>query len=118
MHEKIAILVVVVVVAVPVGALWGPVASSSSSSGVVVVVVSPGPLSIIAKLEKKKFHTYVIVGDGEINEGSFWESSMIASKHKLSNYHIIIDYNKIQSYGQTKDVMQLEPLKDKLSSFG
>ena len=43
---------------------------------------------------------------------------MIASKHKLSNYHIIIDYNKIQSYGQTKDVMQLEPLKDKLSSFG
>ena len=75
-------------------------------------------IALGAKLEKKKFHTYVIVGDGEINEGSFWESSMIASKHKLSNYHIIIDYNKIQSYGQTKDVMQLEPLKDKLSSFG
>ena len=67
---------------------------------------------------KKNFHTYVIVGDGEINEGSFWEASMIASKHKLSNYHIIIDYNKIQSYGQTKNVMQLEPLKEKLSSFG
>tara|TARA_B100000427_G_scaffold320836_1_gene320631 strand:- start:89 stop:922 length:834 start_codon:yes stop_codon:yes gene_type:complete len=75
-------------------------------------------IALGAKLEKKKFHTYVIVGDGEINEGSFWEASMIASKHKLSNYHIIIDYNKIQSYGQTKDVMQLEPLKDKLSSFG
>ena len=75
-------------------------------------------IALGAKIEKKKFHTYVIVGDGEINEGSFWEASMIASKHKLSNYHIIIDYNKIQSYGQTKNVMQLEPLKEKLSSFG
>ena len=75
-------------------------------------------IALGAKIEKKKFHTYVIVGDGEINEGSFWEASMIASKHKLSNYHIIIDYNKIQSYGQTKHVMQLEPLKEKLSSFG
>ena len=75
-------------------------------------------IALGAKIEKKNFHTYVIVGDGEINEGSFWEASMIASKHKLSNYHIIIDYNKIQSYGQTKNVMQLEPLKEKLSSFG
>lgn len=75
-------------------------------------------IALGAKIEKKNFHTYVVVGDGEINEGSFWEASMIASKHKLSNYHIIIDYNKIQSYGQTKNVMQLEPLKEKLSSFG
>ncbi len=75
-------------------------------------------IALGAKLENKKFHTYVIVGDGEINEGSFWEASMIASKHKLKNYHIIIDYNKIQSYGKTKDVMDLEPLEDKLSSFG
>ena len=70
------------------------------------------------KLQKKKFHTYVIVGDGEINEGSFWEASMIASKHKLSNYHVIIDYNKIQSYGKTQEVLPLEPLKKKLIAFG
>ena len=60
----------------------------------------------------------MIVGDGEINEGSFWEASMIASKHKLNNFHVIIDYNKIQSYGRTSEVMDLEPLKDKLVSFG
>ncbi len=75
-------------------------------------------IALGAKLKNKKFQTFVIVGDGEINEGSFWESSMIASKHKLTNYHIIIDYNKIQSYGKTKDVMDLEPLEDKLLSFG
>ena len=43
---------------------------------------------------------------------------MIAKKHKLNNFHIIIDYNKIQSYGRTKEVLDLEPLKDKLISFG
>ena len=43
---------------------------------------------------------------------------MIASKHKLNNLHIIIDYNKIQSYGKTKEVLDLEPLKEKLDSFG
>ncbi len=75
-------------------------------------------IAIGAKIEKKNFHTYVIVGDGEINEGSFWEASMIASKHKLSNYHLIIDYNKIQSYGKTQEVLPLEPLKKKLFAFG
>ena len=75
-------------------------------------------LAISAKINKKKFHTYVIVGDGEINEGSFWEASMIASKHRLNNFHVILDYNKIQSYGRTAEVMDLEPLVDKLKSFG
>ena len=75
-------------------------------------------MAIGAKLNKFKYKTFVIVGDGEINEGSFWESSMIASKHKLNNFHIIIDYNKIQSYGKTKEVLDLEPLKYKLESFG
>ena len=58
------------------------------------------------------------MGDGEINEGSFWEASMIASKHKLNNFHVIIDYNKIQSYGRTSEVLNLEPLREKLKSFG
>ena len=43
---------------------------------------------------------------------------MIASKHKLNNFHIIIDYNKIQSYGKTKEVLDLEPLRKKLETFG
>ena len=75
-------------------------------------------MALSAKLNNLKYKTFVIVGDGEINEGSFWESSMIASKHQLNNFHIIIDYNKIQSYGKTKEVLNLEPLKFKLKSFG
>ena len=75
-------------------------------------------MAIASNLTKNKYKTYVVVGDGEINEGSFWETSMMASKHKLNNFHIIIDYNKIQSYGKTKEVMDLEPLKGKLQNFG
>ena len=75
-------------------------------------------IALGAKLKKEKHQTYVIVGDGEINEGSFWEASMIASKHKLNNFHVIIDYNKIQSYGRTSEVLNLEPLREKLKSFG
>ena len=75
-------------------------------------------MAIGAKLNKLKYKTFAIVGDGEINEGSFWESSMIASKHKLNNFHIIIDYNKIQSYGKTKEVLDLEQIRKKLETFG
>jgi len=75
-------------------------------------------LALAAKLKKKKFKTFVIVGDGEINEGSVWEAAMIASKYKLNNLKVIIDYNKIQSYSFTREVLDLEPLKDKWKSFG
>ena len=66
--------------------------------------------------KKKKNKVFVILGDGEINEGSNWEAALSASKHKLDNLHVIIDYNKIQSYGFTKEVLDLEPLK-KWESF-
>lgn len=75
-------------------------------------------IALAAKILKKNFKVFVIVGDGEINEGSVWEAAMSASKHKLNNLKVIIDYNKIQSYGFTKDVVDLEPLKDKWKSFG
>ena len=75
-------------------------------------------LAISAKIKKEKFKTIVIVGDGELNEGSNWEAMMMASKHKLDNLLLIIDYNKIQSYGFNKDILDLEPLKDKIKSFG
>ncbi len=75
-------------------------------------------LALAAKISKVNYNIFVIVGDGEINEGSVWESAMIATKHKLDNLKVIIDYNKIQSYGPTKDVLNLEPLKEKWKSFG
>lgn len=74
--------------------------------------------ALAAKIKKKNTKIYVIMGDGEINEGSVWETAMIASKHRLSNLKVIIDYNKIQSYGFVKEVLDLEPLKEKWKSFG
>lgn len=57
-------------------------------------------------------------GDGEIDEGSVWEAAMSAAKHKLSNLTVFVDYNKLQSYGPTREVLDLEPLTDKWRSFG
>ena len=75
-------------------------------------------MAIAAKIKKQNHKIFVILGDGEINEGSIWESAMSASKHKLNNLKILLDYNKIQSYGPVKEVLNLEPLKDKWKSFG
>lgn len=70
-----------------------------------------------ARIQKKEYRTYVIVGDGELDEGSNWEALLFASHHKLDNLCLIIDYNKIQSFGNTNDVLRLEPLKNKLVAF-
>lgn len=70
-----------------------------------------------AKIQKKNFRTYVIVGDGEMDEGSNWEAILFAAHHKLDNLCLIIDYNKIQSFGNTNDVLKLEPLAAKLEAF-
>ena len=75
-------------------------------------------MALAAKLKKEKHRVVVVIGDGETNEGSIWESAMSASKHNLSNLTIILDYNKIQSYGFVKDVLDLEPLNQKWESFG
>jgi len=61
---------------------------------------------------------FVAMGDGEINEGSVWEAALSASKHRLSNLCALVDYNKLQSYGQTEEVLPLEPLTDKWRAFG
>ncbi len=75
-------------------------------------------MAIAAKIQGAGNMVFVLTGDGEINEGSIWESALSASKHKLSNLTILIDYNKLQSYGKTSEVLDLEPLMDKWQSFG
>ena len=75
-------------------------------------------MAIAAKIKKKKYRVVVVTGDGEVNEGSIWEAAMSASKHKLSNLYVLIDCNKLQSYGPTKVVLNTEPLADKWKSFG
>ena len=74
--------------------------------------------ALAARMQKRASRTFVIMGDGEIDEGSVWEAALSASKHKLASLTAIIDYNKLQSYGAVADVMPLEPLADKWRAFG
>lgn len=61
---------------------------------------------------------YVVVGDGELHEGSNWEAMQFASHHKLNNLYLLIDYNKLSGVGTTNECCNLEPLKGRLESFG
>lgn len=74
-------------------------------------------MAIANKVDKLENHVYVMCGDGELNEGSVWEAIMFAPQQKLTNLTLIIDYNKLQGYGKTNEVINLEPLGEKLSSF-
>ena len=74
-------------------------------------------MALASKIKKKLVRYYVVCGDGELNEGSVWESFLAASKHKLNNLTIFIDYNKFQSYGKNKEILDLEPLTQKIKSF-
>jgi transketolase len=75
-------------------------------------------MALAAKIRKQSHRVVVITGDGEINEGAIWEAAMSAAKHKLANLTVFVDYNKVQSYGPTREVLDLEPLTDKWRSFG
>jgi len=75
-------------------------------------------MALAQRMKNSENKVFVIMGDGEINEGSVWEAAMSAAKHKLSNLVAIVDYNKIQSAGATARVLELEPLVDKWTAFG
>jgi len=74
-------------------------------------------LAMAAKMDKKVWKVFCILGDGELQEGSVWEAAMAASHHKLDNLVAIIDRNGLQIDGCTENVMQLEPLQKKWNSF-
>jgi transketolase len=71
-----------------------------------------------ARYERASHRTFVVIGDGESNEGSIWEAAMCAGKHQLSNLMVLVDYNKQQSYDTTFAIQDLEPLADKWRAFG
>lgn len=75
-------------------------------------------MGIAAKRDKKNSRTFVIIGDGECDEGTIWEAAMAASKFKLDNLVAIVDYNKLSVDGPVEKVMPLEPFADKWRSFG
>ena len=75
-------------------------------------------MSLAAKINKKKHRVFVLLSDGECDEGSNWEAILFAAHHKLNNLVAIIDRNKLQSINSTEDTLALEPLLDKWKSFG
>jgi transketolase len=75
-------------------------------------------LALAAKLQHRTNRVVVITGDGELDEGSNWEAALAAHKHALDNLLLIVDYNKLQSFGPVAEVMPLEPLAGKLRAFG
>jgi len=75
-------------------------------------------IALGARLRKKDFKVYCLMGDGEIQEGSVWEAAMTAAHHKLDNVCAIVDYNKVQENGPTNEIKNLEPLGQKWQSFG
>ena len=75
-------------------------------------------MALAARMTGRDSKVYVLMGDGEINEGSVWEAAACADKHRLSNLTAIIDYNKIQSAGSVFEIQNMEPLADKWTAFG
>ncbi len=75
-------------------------------------------MAVSGRHEKAGHRVFVILGDGECNEGSVWEAALSAGNRKLSNLCVLVDYNKQQSYDSTYRVQNLEPFADKWASFG
>lgn len=75
-------------------------------------------MAYVARIDSKKHRVFVLLSDGECDEGSNWEAILFASHHKLSNLIAIVDYNKIQSLATVEETIGLEPFLDKWKSFG
>lgn len=75
-------------------------------------------MAIAAKMDKKSWKTYVLMGDGEQGEGSIYEAAMAAHKYQLDNLVAIIDRNHLQISGNTEDVMPIDSIRERWSAFG
>jgi transketolase len=75
-------------------------------------------LAMGAKLQKRNSNIYLMLGDGELEEGQVWEAAMFAATHKLSNLIMIIDLNYMQVEGDARDVAAIDPVDSKLENFG
>jgi transketolase len=75
-------------------------------------------ISLAGRIKGQKYRTFVLMSDGECNEGSVWEASMFAAANKLGSLCAFVDFNKWQATGRSKEVLALDPLVDKFKSFG
>jgi transketolase len=98
---------------------YGKVPGVEASTGSLGHGLSIGiGMALNARLEKAPHRVFVVISDGESNEGSVWEAALCAAKHKLTNLVVLVDYNKQQSYSTTYEVLDLEPFADKWRAFG
>jgi len=74
--------------------------------------------ALSGRLENRGFRVFVLLGDGECQEGSVWEALLFAPAHALDNLTVIVDYNKLQAMDRLESIVPLEPLADKLRAFG
>ena len=75
-------------------------------------------MALGGRMQKQSFHTFVMVGDGELHEGSNWEAAIAASHYRLANLTVIIDFNKIAQSGPLQELINIDPLADKWRAFG
>ena len=75
-------------------------------------------MALAGRIQGQSYNVYAVLGDGECNEGSVWEAAMLAAAQRVSNLCVIIDFNKWQATGRSREVMALEPLVDKWRAFG
>jgi transketolase len=75
-------------------------------------------MALGARIQRKPFHTFVMLGDGELHEGSNWEAAMAASHYRLANLTAIVDHNKISQSGRVAEIIGVDPLADKWRAFG
>jgi len=75
-------------------------------------------LCLVARLKKLDYRVYVLVGDGECQGGVLWEGAMLASKYRLPNLTVVVDYNGVQLDGPVYEILPLEPFAEKWRAFG
>ena len=75
-------------------------------------------IALAARKKGEKFHTYVLLGDGECNEGSVWEAAMLAPHLKLDNLTAVVDYNRMQNDGAGVDVLNVDNMAERFAAFG
>ncbi|MDC4205051.1 MAG: transketolase [Candidatus Manganitrophus sp.] len=97
----------------------GKLAGVEASTGSLGQGVSIGAgMALAGRLDRKDYRVYVLMGDGEANEGQVWEAAMFAAHYKIDHLTVILDCNRQQLDGWTTEILDIEPLADKWRAFG
>jgi transketolase len=75
-------------------------------------------MALAGRIQGRSYRVFVVLSDGECNEGSVWEAALFAPAHRLDNVVVLVDYNKWQATGRSNEIMALDPFKEKWEAFG